>query len=80
VKEQLESVLRYLDDGGSITQACIEYGQKTNSTAAIIGLLRVRELINIALQLSDVADGEDQGVCGDGHTCLINGHIVTINE
>ena len=65
MKKQLESALRYLDDGGDITQACIEYGQKTNSSAAIVGLLRVRELINIALQPADVADGS---IAGDEET------------
>lgn len=67
MKEQLESALRYLDDGGSITQACIEYGQKTNSSAAIVGLLRVRELINIALQLADATDMEGQCICLSYH-------------
>ena len=65
MKKQLESALRYLDDGGDITQACIEYGQKTNSSAAIVGLLRVREVINIALQPADAVDGS---IAGDEET------------
>jgi hypothetical protein len=59
VKEQLESALRYLDDGSTITLACIEYSKKTNSAAATVGLLRVRELINIVLQQAIAADSDE---------------------
>ena len=65
MKKQLESALRYLKNDGDITQACIKYSKTTNSSAAIVGLLRVRELINIALQPADAADGS---IAGDEET------------
>jgi hypothetical protein len=61
VKEQLESALRYLDDGSTIILACIEYSKKMNSVAATVGLLRVRELINIVLQQAIAAGNGEVG-------------------
>lgn len=63
MEKQLESALRYLDDSASITLAYIEYSKKTNSAAATVGLLRVRELINIVLQLIIKADTQKPCRC-----------------
>lgn len=63
MKKQLESALRYLADGNTIVYACACYGEKTNSTAAIVALLKVRELITTALQPAVEADAQKECRC-----------------
>lgn len=59
----LKEILKRLEDGSTICNACIADFDRTNSTAAVVSLLKVRELLESEIASQPVTTPDAKSLC-----------------